>query len=192
MTSFWAEISAMSRFQKEDERSSMLALYHRQSCLTWWHDFWHCVFRMIWQGIHSCSVRAHSKCGNGLGPCPSSLSARLGRMHRWRLDATSQKCMSWALHATSWAALAVRRWQGTRFSVTLLVGAAKLPLPVLFIHTLRELKYTVLKITDQTSVCLSGLSVWLSWSCSATSHSTSTPALICITEQQIPAMCYCI
>lgn len=111
------------------------------------------------------------------------------RMHRWRLDATSQKCMNRARHSTSWA---VPRWQGTRFSVTLLVGAAKLPLPVLFIHTLSELKYGVLKITDRTSVCLSGLSRWLSWSCLATSHSASLPALIWFTEEQIPDVCYSV
>lgn len=113
-------------------------------------------------------------------PCSSYLSARI---YRWRLDMTSQKCVSWAVWATSWAALAIRRWQGTRFGVTLLVGAAKLPLPVLFIHTSRELKYNVLKITNQTSVCLSGLSLWLSGWCLITSHSTSVPALTCITEE---------
>lgn len=36
---------------------------------------------------------------------------------------------------TSSAARCVWSWQGTQLRVTLLVGAAKLPLPVLFIHT---------------------------------------------------------
>lgn len=36
---------------------------------------------------------------------------------------------------TSSAARRVWSWQGMQLRVTLLVGAAKLPLPVLFIHT---------------------------------------------------------